>query len=101
MRIRKHMTKTVLMLTLALLGVEAAPAGGTEAGPYQVPGPPGRIALTHANVVDVRSGDILPDATVLLREGVIFEVGAAGVPDGYEEMVQDYYKALAGEIRDQ
>jgi len=85
-----------LMFTLALLGGAAAAggvvadgaaeAGGAESGSYQVPAPPGRIALTHANVVDVRTGDILPDAIVLLSGGVIGEVGAAGVPAGYEEI---------------
>ena len=68
----------------------------TEPDPYQVPGPPGRIALTHANVVDVRSGDILPDAIVLLHEGVIGEVGAAAVPAGYEEIDLDGAYLLPG-----
>ena len=73
------------MLVICAIALTAAP-GATAAGRYQSGGPPGRIALTHANIVDVRTGNILPDATVLLSEGVIGEVGASNVPADYEEI---------------
>ena len=33
-------------------------------------------------------------------DGRLLQVGDEEVPDGYEEMVEEYYKALAGERRD-
>lgn len=38
------------------------------------------LALTHANVVDVRSGRILADRTVILRNGLIESIGATPPP---------------------
>ena len=66
------------VLTIAITSAAATP--------HQAAGPVPPIALTHANVVDVRSGDILADAIVLLRGGVIAEVGAAEIPVGFEEI---------------
>ena len=39
-------------------------------------------ALVNANVVNVRDGKILPNATVVLRDGRIVSVGAAAAPSG-------------------
>lgn len=64
-----------LSVCLALL---LAAAGSTRA---QDRAPDGTLlqpflALTHANVVDVRSGRILTDRTVILRNGLIESIGA-------------------------
>src|SRR5881628_2422103 len=40
------------------------------------------LALAHCNVVDVRAGRVLADATVVLRDGKIASVGAAPAPAG-------------------
>ena len=73
-----------------VLGIYAialsATTDATGNGRYQAGAPPGQIALTHGNVIDVRSGEILPDVTVLLSGGVISEVGADNVPPGYQEI---------------
>jgi len=37
------------------------------------------LAIVHANVVDVRNGSVLPDATIVVRDGRIASVGS-GVP---------------------
>ncbi len=42
------------------------------------------LAITGVNVVDVRTGDLLEDRTVILRDGRIVSVERAGtVPDGF------------------
>lgn len=83
-----------LLVAALVVGSTTLPAAvGAVA---QEPGPPGDIALTHANVIDVRSGDVLTDAIVLLSGGVIAEVGAASVPAGYEEIDLDGGYLLPG-----
>lgn len=42
------------------------------------------LALTHANVVDVRGGTVLRDVTIVLRDGQIESVGSAQPPSGAE-----------------
>ena len=42
------------------------------------------LALTNANVVDVRAGSILGDVTLVLREGKIESVGTSEPPPGAE-----------------
>ena len=40
------------------------------------------LALMNANVLDVRTGNILSNTTVVLRDGVILSVGDGGAPSG-------------------
>lgn len=42
------------------------------------------IAMTHANVLDVRDGEILEDVTVVVRDGTIVSVGDDSPPRGSE-----------------
>lgn len=93
MAICSRIVSTALLLILAL---PAVGAGAADAASLQAVGPAPQIALSHANVVDVRSGNVLTDATVLLRGGIIAEVGATGVPDGYEEIDLDGAYLLPG-----
>jgi len=51
-------------------------------GPAAAPIPQAHMALTHANVVDVRDGRIIPDTTVVVRDGTIVSVGATAAPAG-------------------
>lgn len=46
--------------------------------------PQPHLAIVHANVIDVRSGEIEMDATVVLRDGKIASVGRGGAPEGAE-----------------
>jgi imidazolonepropionase-like amidohydrolase len=48
--------------------------------------PPGPLALVGANVVDVRTGRVLPNATVVLRDGKIQSVGTAAAPAGVQTL---------------
>ncbi len=48
------------------------------------PIPQRTMALVNANVVDVRTGDIRPNATVILQEGKIASIGTDPVPAGAE-----------------
>ncbi len=50
----------------------------------QRPTPPRPSALTHANVLDVRAGDIARDVTIVVRDGTIASIGTDPVPSGYE-----------------
>tara|TARA_B100000959_G_scaffold159732_1_gene167326 strand:- start:4811 stop:6070 length:1260 start_codon:yes stop_codon:yes gene_type:complete len=79
---KKKFCVVLALFTIAL----SATTDATGNGRYQAGGPPRQIALTHGNVIDVRSGEILRDVTVLLSGGVISEVGAASVPPGYQEI---------------
>jgi imidazolonepropionase-like amidohydrolase len=40
------------------------------------------MAIIHANVLDVRGGRVIPDATVVIREGRIASVGTGAAPAG-------------------
>ena len=42
------------------------------------------MAMTNANVVDVRTGDILEGVTVVIRDGMIVSVGNGNPPRGAE-----------------
>ena len=77
--------KFSVLLAIYAIALSAA-ADDIGNGRYQAGGPPGQIALTHGNVIDVRSGEILSDVTVLLSGGVISEVGAGNIPPGYQEI---------------
>lgn len=44
------------------------------------------LALTDANVLDIRTGEVMFGATVVLRDGRIAEVGATAVPSDAEEI---------------
>lgn len=61
-------------LLLSLAAVAPARAQGTP--------PSNSLAVTHANVVDVRTGRVATDATVVVRDGTIASVGAGAPPAG-------------------
>jgi imidazolonepropionase-like amidohydrolase len=42
----------------------------------------GALALTNATIVDVRTGRITPNATIVLRDGRIASIGSAAAPAG-------------------
>jgi imidazolonepropionase-like amidohydrolase len=63
----KHLSAIALAAALPAL------AGQTQ-GPGAF-GPAGPIAITNANVVNVRTGQVLPNASVVLRDGRIASVG--------------------------
>ena len=46
--------------------------------------PQPNLALTNANVIDVESGEIQKDATVVLSEGKIASIGSEEIPEGVE-----------------
>ncbi len=70
-----------LSVCIVLLLAAVGPAGAQERDPGgTLPQP--FLALTHANVVDVRTGRILADRTVVLRNGLIESIGAAPPPAG-------------------
>ena len=85
-----------LVLITWLLVITAAPAGGQAL--YRKPSlddlaamagadgiiPQPFLALTNANVVDVRDGTILRDVTIVLRDGKIESVGSDQPPAGAE-----------------
>lgn len=66
---------------LASLGLlfAAASLSVAQTVPQRAPEP---LALVHARVLDVRSGRLLPDQTVVLRGGRIETVSAAAPPPG-------------------
>ena len=64
----------------AWLSAQQVPAAAL--GPSPTPIPQAHLALTHANVVDVREGRVAPDVTVVVRDGRIVSVGQASVPAG-------------------
>lgn len=68
------------MIAETLLALGLAQAGGQ-------PLPQPYLAIVHANVIDVRSGNVTPDATVVLRDGRIVSVGeGAARPAGAETL---------------
>src|SRR5262245_20339450 len=67
MRILRH---TLFTSALLLAAGEARPAG------------PEPLALIHANVVNLRGGSVVPDATIVLRDGRIASVGSGAAPAG-------------------
>lgn len=64
---------------MRVLLISVFAAAGAAAQPS-----PATLAVTHAHVVDVRSGNVTPDVTIFVRDGTIVSVGrnpvAAGVP---------------------
>ncbi|MFQ5792125.1 MAG: amidohydrolase family protein, partial [Acidobacteriota bacterium] len=72
---RLRLTPLVVLSVTVLAGGAPVQESGDEdvlPQPY--------LALTHVNVVDVRSGDIARDVTVVLRDGKIASVGAGEGP---------------------
>jgi imidazolonepropionase-like amidohydrolase len=66
-----------LVVVTSLAWAHVAAQGPPGAGaPNPVPQEP--VALVHANVVNVRTGTIVRDATVVLRNGRIESVGSSG-----------------------
>src|SRR5262245_15912265 len=63
-------SSVVLICGIAVLSAQRGPAA------------PEVIALTNANVVNVRTGAIQRGATVVLRGGLIDSVGTAAAPAG-------------------
>ncbi|SVE05334.1 uncharacterized protein METZ01_LOCUS458188, partial [marine metagenome] len=54
-----NMRKKKFCVVLAIFTIAlAATTDATGNDRYQAGGPPGQIALTHGNVIDVRSGEI-------------------------------------------
>ena len=67
-----HLAGGLLMLGCA---AAALPAAAQSA-------PVDPLALTHANIVDVRTGRVTRDATIVLRSGRIESIGATPAPPG-------------------
>jgi imidazolonepropionase-like amidohydrolase len=68
-------TMRILSITLvavlpALLSVQAQPPAQAS------------LAIVHANVVDVRTGSVTSDATIVVRDGRIVSVGSGAPPAG-------------------
>ena len=71
-RVRRAITSSVVaLLSIATLGAQR---------PLVPPQDP--LALTNASVVNVRTGAVMRDATVLLRGGTIESIGAGAAPSG-------------------
>ena len=66
--------RPALALWLTLVGVPC-PVAAQPAGPEP-------LALTNANVVDVRTGRIAESVTVVVRDGRVASIGQAGPPAG-------------------
>ena len=69
---RRHLTLIMTVLCGPLTVVAQRPVAE--------PNQPG--ALVHANVVDVRNGCVIPNATILLRDGRIASIGVEPAPGG-------------------
>jgi imidazolonepropionase-like amidohydrolase len=65
------MTRIVLAAALAVPVFLAAQEPATNS-----------FAIVHANAVDVRTGTITPDATIVVRDGKIVSVGPGAAPSG-------------------
>ena len=74
--------KTIPQLAVAATTAALMSGGLAAQGARALPGAAGPLALTHANVVNVRDGHITRDATVLLRNGRIESIGAGPAPSG-------------------
>lgn len=69
---------------LALVLAQAQAQAQAQAGGQPLPRPD--LAIVHANVIDVGSGSVTSDATVVLRDGRIASVGAGPVPAGVQTL---------------
>jgi imidazolonepropionase-like amidohydrolase len=65
---------------IRIMTVLCAPLTLVAQRPVAEPNQPG--ALVHANVVDVRNGRVIPNATILLRDGRIASIGVGPAPAG-------------------
>ncbi|MGH9330679.1 MAG: amidohydrolase family protein, partial [Vicinamibacterales bacterium] len=63
------MIRLTPIFLVALLAGQAPPASTS-------------LAIVHANVVDVRNGSVMPDATIVVRDGRIASVGSGAPPPG-------------------
>jgi len=72
--------RTIRRLVRLAVGLGIAAAAGASALARQSAIEP--VALTHANVVDVRTGRVLSDATVVLRDGLIASIAQGAPPAG-------------------
>ena len=71
-----------LLIALALIGPAGTAQGPPPARPVKPAPPQEPAALIHANVVDVRTGTIARDTTVVLRDGRIASIGQTAAPSG-------------------
>jgi imidazolonepropionase-like amidohydrolase len=85
MRLERHLSDSISAafwrtpmrpFTFLIALVAGATAAAAQPATSNAP-----LALTHANVVDVRSGQVRADTTIVLRDGRIASIGAAA-PDG-------------------
>jgi imidazolonepropionase-like amidohydrolase len=92
--------KRLLLVVIAIVWTTAQGTStprqdaSTDKGPI----PLRTIALVNANVVDVRTGDIRPNATVILQEEKIASIGTDPVPAGAETIDLERRYLLPGLI---
>jgi imidazolonepropionase-like amidohydrolase len=67
------MTRTLSIVIVAILPALLS---------AQAPPDSTSLAIVHANVVDVRNGSVMPDATIVVRDGRIASVGSGAAPSG-------------------
>ena len=79
---------------LITVGLASGAVGQQQGSDGIVPQP--FLALTHANVVDVRTGTIRPDVTMVLRDGNIAAIGSAPPPAGAQVMDMEGKYLLPG-----
>lgn len=70
-----------LSVLVAAVAVSAVSVFAQQPSP-----PPEPIALTHANVVNVRDGHVTRDATLVLRNGRIESIGSSAAPSGVKAL---------------
>lgn len=71
-----------LLVGLSVVAASAGALLAAQRGPTGPLGPPQPLALTNANVVNVRSGQIVANATIVIRNRRIESVGAGAPPAG-------------------
>ena len=64
----------------------AAAALAVAVPAFTVAQQPGSIALVNVNVVNVRTGQVTPNATVVVRDGKIASVGTSAAPAGVQSL---------------
>ena len=74
------------VLAVAFVSVFVATSVAQEPAGSGLIIPQPHLALTNANVIDVRTGNVLDDAIVVIREGRIVAVGRQAPPAGVEVM---------------
>lgn len=82
---RRRLAAPAAAIALALATVPAAAAAAQPTVPY-LPGEDGvlpqpHVALVNTSVVDVEDGSVLPEAVVVVRDGLIESIGAGPPPE--------------------